>query len=76
MEPPDRRFVVCVANSGAEDLELRKLYVVLADADAAERGFIRVVDESGEDYLYPSSFVVDVAIAPPSAALLGELVPS
>jgi len=47
------RFVVCIDNSGyAASLELRKLYEVLDDARAEEDGMIRVVDESGEDYLY------------------------
>ncbi len=52
------QFVICVRNSGAEDLELRKLYQVVPDEDAARDGYLRVIDESGEDYLYPAeSFV-------------------
>jgi len=43
-------------------LELRKLYPVLEDEFAAEHDMIRVVDESGEDYLYPSSYFVRVAL--------------
>lgn len=46
-------FAVCIANSGYEDLEVCKVYRVLADAKAAEVGCLRVIDESGEDYLYP-----------------------
>ena len=50
------RFAVCVDNSGyPASLELRKIYRVLPDDDAAEEGDVRVVDESGEDYLYPAS---------------------
>lgn len=49
-------FAVCVDNHGYEvSLELRKLYEVLADADAEKHSQLRVVDESGEDYLYPAS---------------------
>ena len=48
------RFVVCVGNDGCEDLELRKIYRVLPDKSAAEDGYVRVIDESREDYLYPS----------------------
>jgi len=48
------RFVVCLANEGCEDLERRKLYAVVADDVAAADGYLRVVDESGEDYLYPA----------------------
>ncbi len=52
-EPSD--LVVCVDNSGYEAaLERRNLYALLPDTDAAERGLLRVVDESGEDYLYPA----------------------
>jgi hypothetical protein len=43
-------------------LELRKLYVVLEDAFASEHDMIRIVDESGEDYLYPSSYFVRVEL--------------
>lgn len=49
-------FAVCLSNRGYEvSLEVRKLYEVLQDADAARHGQIRVIDESGEDYLYPAS---------------------
>jgi hypothetical protein len=47
-------FAVCIANSGYEDLEICKVYRVLPDAKAAEVGCLRVIDESGEDYLYPA----------------------
>jgi hypothetical protein len=50
----ETRFVVCVRNEDCEDLELRKIYKVLPDEAAAGDGYIRVVDESGEDYLYPA----------------------
>lgn len=49
-------FAICLANQGYEDsLEIRKLYEVLPDPEAAKHGQIRVIDESGEDYLYPAS---------------------
>lgn len=51
---PERRFVVCIHNEGCEDLELRKIYQVLTDQTPAKDGYIRVIDESGEDYLYPA----------------------
>src|SRR5258708_29541052 len=60
-------FAVCVRNTGNEaSLELRKLYQVLPDPDANNDGMLRVIDESGEDYLFPSSFFV---LAPLSAAV-------
>jgi hypothetical protein len=54
------KFVVCVANEGCDDLEVWKLYRVLPDADAAAEGYLRVVDDSGEDYLYPAGRFVGV----------------
>ena len=52
-EPSD--LAVCVDNSGYEAaLERRKLYALLPDAEAEGRGLLRVIDESGEDYLYPA----------------------
>ena len=57
-----RRFLLCVRNRGCDDLELRKLYEALPDAAAAEEGYVRVVDESGEDYLYPATYFVAVEL--------------
>ena len=52
-------FAVCVANDGCDDLSAGMLYRVLPDEAAAREDLLRVVDDSGEDYLYPSSrFVV------------------
>lgn len=51
------RFAVCIRNEGYEvSLELRKLYEILDDAEARELGQIRVIDESGEDYLFPDDY--------------------
>jgi hypothetical protein len=49
-----KSFVVCLSNDGyAASFERRKIYVALRDAAAERNGLIRIVDESGEDYLYP-----------------------
>jgi len=62
----EQHFAVCVCNNDyPASLELRKLYVVLEDAFAAEHQMIRIIDESGEDYLYPNSYFVRVEL--PSA---------
>ena len=53
-------FAICVANEGYDDLEVWKVYQVLPDAKAAGVGCIRVIDESGEDYLYPADRFVAV----------------
>jgi len=56
MAEETRRLFICLDNEGYEaSLELRKIYVALADADAERRGQVRIVDESGEDYLYPAA---------------------
>ena len=50
-----RQIAVCLANAGYEaSLEVRKLYAVLDDSSAEPNNLIRVIDESGEDYLYPA----------------------
>ncbi|HXM48505.1 MAG TPA: hypothetical protein VN956_11725 [Pyrinomonadaceae bacterium] len=56
------RFVVCVNNNECEDLEVRKLYQVLPDEAAAADGLLRVVDESGEDYLYPAELFLQIEL--------------
>jgi hypothetical protein len=53
---------VCVENKDCEDLEKRKIYQVLPDEAAAKDGYLRIVDESGEDYLYPASYFVAVRL--------------
>lgn len=53
------RFAVCIKNAGyLASLELRKLYQVIDDAEGERDGMIRVVDESGEDYLFPADMFV------------------
>ena len=56
------RFVICIRNEDCEDLELRKVYRVLPDEAAAEDGYLRVIDESGEDYLYPQDYFVTIEL--------------
>ena len=54
-----KSFAVCVRNDGYEaSLELRKLYPALRDRFGEDHGMIRIVDESGEDYLYPADYFV------------------
>ena len=66
-EPADS-YLLCVKNDGyPASLEVRKVYRALPDPVAASRGFVRVVDESGEDYLYPSGYFVAVELPPPAA---------
>ena len=56
-------FVVCINNSDYPvALELHKIYRVIVDNDAMDEGDIRIIDESGEDYLYPSSYFVPIQV--------------
>jgi len=56
-------FAICVKNQGYEaSLERRKIYEVLADSDAEGHQKVRVVDESGEDYLFPAHYFVRVEL--------------
>lgn len=57
------KFLLCVDNNGYEaSLELRKLYEKIPDKAAEELHQVRIIDESGEDYLYPSNFFAAVKI--------------
>lgn len=61
MNQPKSQFAVCIHNAEyPASLELHKLYRVLPDEDAAHDGDIRVIDESGEDYLYPADYFIGI----------------
>jgi hypothetical protein len=60
----DSKFVICIDNSDyPASLEKRKIYEVLSDSDAEKIQHIRVIDESGEDYLYPASCFIDANLS-------------
>lgn len=61
-ETTEQLFALCIENKECEDLEKRKIYRVRPDDDAAKEGYLRIVDESGEDYLYPESYFVLVEL--------------
>jgi hypothetical protein len=55
------QFAVCIHNAEyAASLELRKIYQIVPDADAARHHLTRIIDESGEDYLYPADYFLSV----------------
>jgi hypothetical protein len=61
-----RRLVICIDNSGYEvSLERRKIYVCIPDARVEKSGHLRVIDESGEDYLYPKESFVTAELSQP-----------
>jgi hypothetical protein len=62
-KPLSRQFVVCVRNDGySASLEKRKIYVALRDPAAEKHGQLRVIDESGDDYIYPKMFFRSIAL--------------
>jgi len=58
----DQKYALCIENRDCEDIEKRKVYQVLPDEEAKKEGYLRVLDESGEDYLYPASYFVFVQL--------------
>lgn len=64
-------LMLCIKNQGYEaDLDVGTVYLAVPDEVACERGRIRVVDESGEDYLYPKEFFIPVALSKPAIDVL------
>lgn len=58
-----KQMVICIENDGySASLEKRKIYIALRDADAAKLGMLRIIDESGEDYLYPTSSFREITL--------------
>lgn len=63
MRQTKNRFVVCINNDEyPASLELHKIYRIIPDVDAEQDGDLRVIDESGEDYLYPSEWFVLISL--------------
>ncbi|HVP09392.1 MAG TPA: hypothetical protein VMT02_07720 [Burkholderiales bacterium] len=61
-----KQFAVCLKNDGYEvSLERRKIYQVLPDPEAAKYRQVRVIDESGDDYLYPQNFFAPIELPQP-----------
>ena len=63
MSDKERQFAVCIQNEGYEEsLEPRKIYEILEDSKAGQHGMIRVIDEEGEDYLYPKEWFLPIQL--------------
>ena len=61
-----KRYAVCIRNRGHRaSLVVRRLYELLPDQEAEEHGLLRIVDESGEDYLYPAQMFVALELPRP-----------
>ena len=63
IEHGEPRFAICISNAGyPDDLKVRTVYQILPDESAAKSNYVRVVDETGEDYLYPTDCFVFVDV--------------
>lgn len=71
-----KQFVLCIRNRGCEDLALHKVYERLPDNEATREGYVRVVDESQEDYLYPEGYFVAVKIPREAERALAKRFPA
>ena len=58
LKKTEQKFALCIENKDCDDLEKRKIYQILPDDIAVKDGYLRIVDESGEDYLYPESYFI------------------
>ncbi len=71
VENRQTRFAVCINNTGyVDDLKVRTVYPVLPDESAARSDYLRVIDETGEDYLYPATYFIFVEVPPESTETL------
>ena len=67
------KFVICVDNSEyPASLELHKIYRVLPDKDAQADGDLRIIDESGEDYLFPANYFIPIELPQPVIKALNK----
>lgn len=63
MENENKKFVLCIENKDCDDLEIRKVYLVVPDLKSEADGYLRIIDESGEDYLYPNSYFIPLQLS-------------
>ena len=76
LQPSRQRFAICINTDDADLLTPRMVYQVLPDEGAARSDYLRVIDNEGEDYLYPAKYFVLVDFPQPvKRALLGTQVP-
>jgi len=72
-----KKFGVCIKNRGyPASLETRKIYEMLADPWAAARGLVRVIDESGEDYLFPATYFAAIDLPPEALRYFAPSIPA
>jgi hypothetical protein len=71
MSETGRRFFLCIRNAGyAASLQVRTVYSALSDPEAESHGMLRIVEESGEDYLFPANLFVPIEVPEAAARAL------
>jgi hypothetical protein len=68
-----RRFAICIQNRGCDDLQVGKVYEIWSDRVAAAGNHLRVLDDSGEDYLYPAHYFAFVELPPKARRALAAM---
>ncbi|MBD1823095.1 hypothetical protein H6F51_11470 [Cyanobacteria bacterium FACHB-DQ100] len=75
MQEETPKFAICIKNEGyPASLELHKLYRIVPDASATRDDDIRIIDESGEDYLYPASYFLEIDLPSTTKDILLKMV--
>ena len=69
----DCQFVICIENDDTDDLLVGKVYKTVPDGVAQKENYLRVIDNSGEDYLYPARFFVPITVSRQDAEKLSAL---
>jgi hypothetical protein len=70
---PSPQFLLCIRNDDyPASLEVRKVYRALPDETAATRHFVRIIDESGDDYLYPEGYFVPIELPQAAVSAFGQ----
>lgn len=76
MKTKSPRFAICLKNTDCEDLVIRKVYRVLPDKKAEQAKYLRIIDESGEDYLYPTAYFFVIELPQKVERSLQRLAPA
>ena len=68
----NQKYVVCIRNDDCDDIEIFKIYCVIRDGNAKEEGMLRLIDESGEDYLYPKDYFTTIKLPKKAIEVFGR----
>ncbi len=71
-----KSYAICLANDGCDDLHVRQMYRVIPDMRSERAGLLRIVDDSGEDYLYPKRMFARISVRPDHRSRIEKLFPN